>query len=119
MKSIFLILGAENTGKSSLVRCLLGTDNQATKVEIRTLTGLNFRMRGLIGAAQAQGFLPGDWVNELERQEHWSGAFPSVRNILATLRYDSEIVSGRRYPPGEEYVDVLIKAGWSVDSRLR
>ena len=114
MKSIFLIIGAGNTRKSSLVRCLLGTDNQATQVEIRTLTGLNFRMRGLIGAAQAQGFLPGDWVNELDRQEHWSGAFPSVRNILATLRYDSEIVSGRRYPPGEEYVDVLIKAGWLV-----
>ncbi len=58
--------------------------------------------------------MPEDWVSELERQEHWSGAFPTVRNIIATLRYDSEMVRRKRYPPGEEYVDVLINAGWHV-----
>lgn len=114
MKSIYLILGAANTRKSSLVRCLIGTGNPATQVEVRTVAGIDFRIRGLIGAAQERGLLPADWVNELDRQEHWDGAFPCVRNVIATLRYDSELVRGVRCPPGEEYVDVLINAGWHV-----
>jgi len=114
MKSIYLILGAKNTHKSSLVRCLMGRDNPATQVELQTLAGLDFRIRGLIGAAQERELSPKDWVKELEGQEHWFGAFPSVRNIIAPLRYDSDVVNGQRYPSGEEYVDTLIKAGWWV-----
>ena len=114
MKSIYLILGAANTRKSSLVRCLIGTDNPATQVEVRTVTGLDFRIRGLIGAGQERGLMPQDWVREIEGHEHWYGAFPSVCNIIATLRYGAESVRGVMCPPGEEYVDVLIKAGWHV-----
>jgi len=114
MKSIYLILGAKNTRKSSLVRCLIGSDNPATQVEVRTLAGLDFRMRGLIGAAQERELSPKDWVKDLDGQEHWFGAFKSVRNIIAPLRYDSEVVNRRRYPSGEEYVDTLIQAGWWV-----
>ena len=114
MKSIYLVLGAKKTRKSSLVRCLIGIDNPATQVEIRTLAGLDFRMRGLIGTPQERELSPKDWVQELDGQEHWFGAFPSVRNIVAPLRYDSEVLNGRRYPTGEEYVDTLIKAGWWV-----
>jgi hypothetical protein len=114
MKSIFLVIGAKNTRKSSLVRCLIGIDNPATQVEIRTLAGLDFRIRGLIGTPQERELSPKDWVQELDGQEHWFGAFPSVRNIVAPLRYDSEVLNGRRYPTGEEYVDTLIKAGWWV-----
>ncbi len=114
MKSIYLVLGAKKTRKSSLVSCLIGIDNPATQVEIRTLAGLDFRMRGLIGTPQERELSPKDWVQELDGQEHWFGAFPSVRNILAPLRYDSEVLNGRRYPTGEEYVDTLIKAGWWV-----
>jgi hypothetical protein len=94
MKSIYLILGAKNTHKSSLVRCLMGRDNPATQVELQTLAGLDFRIRGLIGAAQERELSPKDWVKELEGQEHWFGAFPSVRNIIAPLRYDSDVVNG-------------------------
>lgn len=114
MKSIYLILGAKNTRKSSLVRCLIGSDNPATQVEVRTLAGLDFRIRGLIGAAQERELSPKDWVKDLDGQEHWFGAFKSVRNIIAPLRYDSEVVNRRRYPSGEEYVDTLIQAGWWV-----
>ena len=114
MKSIYLILGAKNTRKSSLIRCLIGSDNPATQVEIRTSAGLDFRIRGLIGTPQERELSPKDWVQELDGQEHWFGAFPSVRNIVAPLRYDSEVLNGRRYPTGEEYVDTLIKAGWWV-----
>lgn len=114
MKSIYLVLGARNTRKSSLVRCLISTDNSTTQVEVRTLTGLAFRIRGLIGAAQEQEYSPEAWLDMLNGQDHWLGAFPSVRNVIATLRYDSEIVNGRRYPTGEEYVDAVINAGWEV-----
>ena len=114
MKSIYLILGAKNTRKSSLIRCLIGSDNPATQVEIRSSAGLDFRIRGLIGAAQEKELSPKDWVKELDGQGHWFGAFPSVRNIIAPLRYNSEVVNGQRYPSGEEYVDTLITAGWCV-----
>jgi hypothetical protein len=114
MKSIYLVLGAKNTRKSSLVRCLIGTDNSTTQVEVRTLNGLAFRIRGLTGAAQEQERAPEAWLDELEGQDHWSGAFPSVRNIIATLRYDSEIIKGQRYPTGEEYLDRIMNAGWRV-----
>jgi hypothetical protein len=113
MKSIYLILGNSGTRKSSLVRCLIGTDNPATQVEVRLITGMEFRIRGLIGAAQERGLLPGDWVSDLEH-DHWHGAFPSVRNIIATLLYDAETLRGVSCPPGEEYVDALINAGWCV-----
>jgi hypothetical protein len=53
-------------------------------------------------------------VKDLDGQEHWFGAFPSVRNIIAPLRYDAAVVNRRRYPSGEEYVNTLIQSGWWV-----
>jgi hypothetical protein len=107
-------MGKANTRKSSLVRCLIGTDNPATEIEILQESGLQIHVRGLIGAAQEKGILPSVWVTEMESTAHWRGGFPSVRNIIATLRYDAETTGGTVFPPGEDYVDALINAGWSV-----
>ncbi len=107
-------MGNANTRKSSLVRSLIGTDNSATEVEVLLDSGLQIHIRGLVGAAQEKGILPGAWVEKLESTTHWHGGFPSVRNIIATLRYDAETVGGMIYPPGEDYVAALIDAGWDV-----
>ena len=86
MKSIYLVLGARNTRKSSLVRSLIGTDNSTTQVEVRRLTGLAFRIRGIIGAAQEQECLPEAWLDMLNGQDHWLGVFSSVRNVNVAIQ---------------------------------
>ncbi|MCM0021383.1 MAG: hypothetical protein NBV67_15435 [Tagaea sp.] len=105
-KSVIVLLGENNTRKSSVIRCLTGADARASVHEIALADGgylpLYVHVRSIQEHVGQNAILPAQLVAEFDGSGY--------RNFLIPL-HDAH---GRAGQTGQAYVDALMDAGYLV-----
>ena len=105
MPNIFIIIGDQNTRKSSTIRALTGVGRER-EIAVATLTQ-TISVFAKVSSLQEADILPQDFITSVQGHNY--------DNILVSLRI-AEIVgrNGTRYPIGQTYIQEFVNVGWNI-----
>ncbi len=106
MTNVWIILGNDNTRKSSTIRALTGLyrKHNDRRWEIETTSGKIIRFWIEISALQEHPISAKDFIKEMEKRGHQNILLPLwIRDRKRTI-----------YPEGWSYIESFVKAEWKI-----
>ena len=110
MKTAWILIGEANSRKSTVSRLLTGVSRIDRPVEVKYASAARVKMHAMVSAAQESRLQPVKLISKLNGFQSKENGRCQDLNFVVVLRYDKL----NRCPPGEAYVDELMRAGWQI-----
>lgn len=109
MVNLFIIIGDDNSRKSSTIRALTGAfRSKRYDIQIKDKGVLDFYIQ--ISALQEAHKLANKLIADIKEY--------GCHNVILPLRIDPVNYNGLKYPNAEQYIDQLLKEKWAIKTVL-